>query len=734
MPATHLSRSASTPNVGVTSDPKQGFLFKRSRQRPNRWLRRHFRWDGHFFTYHHSSSQSSEARLHIPAGSIIRVVPSGHVPGAGYVFHIWVNAPEPPLEVAASSRPVMEDWVTILNANINSRLYRRQSAKNAEKPPNSGQLPRSRSVGGVNSSKRQGMLAASMKTFADLPPLPKTPLPAAAPFDLRSRPAYALDNGVTLPSSPSSPASPSAVGTSGTTLTRKVTTDTTSEDTFNQVRNSQLSIVTDFTDERVIPSKRGPLTTSASDLEQIIERMFKEAHEEYASLGRPGNTANLSKKAPKSAHPIGATQRFQFPQPYPETLYATHRFPRQGPTKLGSMHQSLDSIVSTSLINDKAGIAAVPTLRKASDTSALTGLTNQPGAPQSTSKSQPTSPVVRKVAPVNRFKSAEKLETLMNTMLMTGDLESLTVPAGSVKSKTVEVDSKLKPTPAEWPKVPTLADPRDVISTPARRPLPAFQPAHFIRLQEEAVRHVGAQTSPTLANLNINNVGSSPRRNSADSIRTITRLSMHDSDFIPPPTSPQKQGPLLSSLIPLILSPTVRRELVLRKVVHILKHGTSLHRRLNREEEWQDTSLDVRVDLGVGSTMPQLAARIKARRKALDEYRVAVEDLGRRTRDYIKSLPGGEKAILGAAKAENVGVPKVSDGAPSSATPPSDRRTSRLSTDFYYSLRRPSAISILSSTYSSASAISTTVIDLIESIEIMLMKVAQLREIFGQMV
>ncbi|KAI9017291.1 hypothetical protein BC832DRAFT_544120 [Gaertneriomyces semiglobifer] len=733
MPATHLSRSASTPNVGFTSDPKQGFLFKRSRQRPNRWLRRHFRWDGQFFTYHHSSSQSSEARLQIPAGSIIRVVPSGHVPGAGYVFHIWVNAPEPPLEVAASSRPVMEDWVTILNANINSRLYRRQSAKNGEKPPNGDQLPRSKSMGGINSSKRQGMIATSMKTFADLPPLPKTPLPVPLPFDLRSRPAYALDNGVTLPPSPPSPASPSAGATSGTTLTRKATTDSTIKDTSKQVRNSQLSIATDFTDETVIPSKRGPLTASASDLEQIIERMFKEAHEEYASLSRPGNAANLSKKAPKSAHPIGAAQRFQFPQPYPETLYATHRFPRQMPNKFGDMHQSLDSIVSTSLINDKARVPALPTLLKVSDTGALTGPTNQPAAPQSTSKSQPTSPVMRKIAPVNRFKSAEKLETLMNTMLATGDLESLAFPAASVKSTPVEVDSTLKPTPAEWPKVPTPADPRDVISTSARRPLPAFQPAHFIRLQEEAVRHVGAQTSPTLGNLNMNNVGSSPRRNSADSIRTITRLSMHDSDFIPPPTSPQKQGPLLSSLIPLILSPTVRRELVLRKVVHILKHGTSLHRRLNREEEWQDTSLDVRVDLGVGSTMPQLAARIKARRKALDEYRVAVEDLGRRTRDYIKSLPGGEKAILGAAKAENAGVSKVSDGAPS-GTQPSDRRTSRLSTDFYHSLRRPSAISILSSTYSSASAISTTVIDLIESIEIMLMKVAQLREIFGQMV
>ncbi|KAJ3157137.1 hypothetical protein HDU89_002548 [Geranomyces variabilis] len=356
------------------------------------------------------------------------------------------------------------------------------------------------------------------------------------------------------------------------------------------------------------------------------------------------------------------------------------------------------------------------------------------------------------MAPIHRFKSAEKLQALIMAL---HDSTEFTRPDGSFSSTFNAADRLMQdlpqiptpvlPSPAPSPAV-AVAKPLTPAPVPSAAPtifaMPARQSVNTRVLPPtiitNAISTPFATTGAVLAKASAvaasaPPVSAAPQSvaDSPDSSQTISKPEIASpsdvanstaaSTAINPhaatatltapavvaaavsvPTSPSAPSPVPRSMYadsPLVASldphfaPRAQRIAVLTKVVDIVRHGIALHQRLVSEEEGDTaatTSSRGPTTAASAATVTNLAALTKARRKALDEYRVSVEDLGRRTRDYIRSLP--------------VDMDATGAGGPSGG--------------FGAELTSPNAQAI----------------DLVESVEIMLMKLAQLREVFADRV
>ncbi|KAI8593382.1 hypothetical protein BDZ88DRAFT_404492 [Geranomyces variabilis] len=351
------------------------------------------------------------------------------------------------------------------------------------------------------------------------------------------------------------------------------------------------------------------------------------------------------------------------------------------------------------------------------------------------------------MAPIHRFKSAEKLQALIMAL---HDSTEFTRPDGSFSSTFNAADRLMQdlpqiptpvlPSPAPSPALavakpstpaPASSAAPTVFAMPARqsvntRVLPPTIITNAISPPLATAGAVLAKASAVAVSAAPQSVADSPDSSQtiakpeipspsdvANSAAASTAINPHAATAtlaapavvaaaVSVPTSPSAPSPVPRSMYadsPLVASldphfaPRAQRIAVLTKVVDIVRHGIALHQRLVSEEEGDTaatTSSRGPTTAASAATVTNLAALTKARRKALDEYRVSVEDLGRRTRDYIRSLP--------------VDMDATGAGGPCGG--------------FGAELTSPNAQAI----------------DLVESVEIMLMKLAQLREVFADRV
>ncbi|KAJ3022456.1 hypothetical protein HKX48_006134 [Thoreauomyces humboldtii] len=621
-----LRRSASSPTLKTGSTAADlstgrsfhnGYLWKRSKTHPSRWLRRHFRYDGQTLTYHHSSSSNSAARLSIPTSRILRVVANPRpVAGVGVnVFDVWVAGGDPPFELACRTRRGMEEWVAVLSRDIGAMWF----ASEAAKVKSAIESRKASAAGGLASDKvPPPSLPASEGRKTVMPTLPPLPfaLDAFGPYwDTNSdiSATTRLGKNSSAPSSgTSTPVAPVR------TLSRR---------------------------GPPVPNKDGP-TRSAVPSPRMPSRSTHASHSTTDLLSVPSSSVTTSMPSP------GPTARNK---PRSSTLAAKGTNPT---------HVTKNGFIGTN-----------------------------------------TMP---------RFKSAEKLQALIMAL---HDTTESARPDGSLP---IDPASNLMRDLPPLPPLP-VASMAPTVYEPSPRILPPLVITnHIARKRGPAPPPVEIEPdSPDSGQTIIRPAGSefpSPLRGAFAAASAAVAA-------IPPPAKAATTGgvdtetssPLLTSLDPGSASKS-QRVAVLTKVVDIVRHGTALHMRLNTVEETERDAVEMDGDVGtltskagrdptstaasgsknrVGPTVPpipttHLAARTKARRKALDEYRVSVEDLGRRTRDYIRSLPATD---------DDPTVPAVAN------------------------------VGAVGQPFPAAAAI-----DLVESVEVMLMKLAQLREVFADRV
>lgn len=659
-----LSRSISNPELGK-SEFLVGWLWKRSKTHPNRWFRRHFRWNGDELSYHHSATPNSVARFTVKADNIARALATPRTyPGVGSnVFSIEVSGGDV-VEVAARTREKMDEWLSVLMGSVNARFF-----KSIPHQRVSSKVDKILGEGWKNQRKRGGVVFFTDKELPPLPTLPKENdrMEGQEPVDMPHLPPLRLDRSYLYQASDA---------------------ETTSDAGISIGRaHSVKSAPNAAEDEATIPAfarlRRLSEPASPGELDLLIENMFREASEKYGTLtaSKPELTkairsAGLSPR-PQRAKGDGAG----FQSQHLASFRGTAPVPPLRKNPLLSQHKSSDNVHRPC----DTWVESQPASRSVTAPSSPSQIRLQsPTRPTASNDAEQGSggelgAAYRILIPVHRFRSSEKLEALMNAL------------------HTGKETARPRPTPQLTPPPKLVIRPPTSTAAPPTISLPNLHIKPLTNRRSFAYPTTPVQ--PPSHPLPPPRFASLPRRNSADSTKTLTKASISSPEYTHQPRSPTKgAAPLLSSLTPLILNPTLnpaaQREAVSKKVVKILQQGTALHKKLNREDEWEERS----GDSGKRGTVTHLAARIKARRKALDEYRVAVEDLGRRTRDYVKSLPA-EK-----------GADSVDNGLG----------------------RRPSAFSVLSGW--GGTGVSAAAVDLVESVEVMLMKLAQLREVFAEMV
>ncbi|KAJ3162427.1 hypothetical protein HDU86_004908 [Geranomyces michiganensis] len=721
-----MHRSASSPTFLTPSAPSTGpldpsgtvlagYLWKRSRAHPQRWLRRHFRYDGHNLTYHHSASITSPPRLTLPIERIARVVASPRpLVGIGVnVFDIWFTGGELPLEVAARTRNGMEEWVTGLSRDIGARWFAAGTAAGAagKRRATVGEGIRDSQGGSDRDSTGQrrtsGPGGTSKLAMPTLPPLP-----------------FSLDAFEPLWD--------------------------TSSSTSGSIRSSKLWAVPTSTGEAKTTPPRSSSREHAPlpSLEKLNAKLPDLPLLPAKILIPPVRTAAGS-RPPTAALPQ---------TPVKENTAASKRLASSPGRKRRGM-------IGSHSTTDLVAIPPMPTLTRP-----------PPPARPVNDSSRVTTPIARStegaplaMAPINRFKSAEKLQALIMAL---HDSTEFARPDGSFSSTFDAADRLMQdlppvpnpvlpdepaPTAYESKQTPTTALPLSASATAApsysvrqsvnSRVLPptintsAKQPW---RIRDAAgasaapgkTTTVSAATQPadadspdssqtitkpdipspsdaaesTAASTAINPQAVAATTTTATAVAAATAIvpASPSAPSSPVPRSIYAESPLLTSLDP-HFAPRAQRIAVLSKVVDIVRHGTALHQRLTREEEEGDitaattinrrptatatTSTTTTTTTAAAATVTNQAALTKARRKALDEYRVSVEDLGRRTRDYIRSLPADNR------DADGAGGVVVGGGSGLEMTSPTAQA-----------------------------------VDLVESVEIMLMKLAQLREVFADRV
>ncbi|KAJ3174900.1 hypothetical protein HDU87_006566 [Geranomyces variabilis] len=697
-----------------------GFLWKRSRAHPQRWLRRHFRYDGHNLTYHHSASITSPPRLTLPVERITRVVASPRpLVGIGVnVFDIWVTGGELPLEVAARTRNGMDEWVTTLSRDIGARLFAGTASAAAKRRATvgaSGKASVSFEDGGGTRDRDPGgqprrtsgpdTRAEKRLAMPTLPPLPFS-IDAFEPlWDTTSRSSVASGK----------------LGSASTATGSK---------TVQKARNDESA-----TSKAPPPSRfRDNSTVPLPPLEKLNANLPDLPVLPANVLVPPVRTATGSRP------PVGALPK----TPVKETAVAA----KKPTTSPGHKRRGMIGSHSTT---DLVAIPPMPT-------------PTRPSARPVNDPPRTTAPIARStegaplaMAPIHRFKSAEKLQALIMAL---HDSTEFARPDGSFSSTFDAADRLMQDLPPIPDTMLTTPAP-SAAGAVAKPPAPSAVPTVFAMPARPSVNtrvlpptiitnaispprvHV-ATTGTALAKASAVPTSAAPvsaapqsAADSPDSSSTITKpeipspsdaanstaastaINQHAATATtatdvaagaavvvaatasvpsspsapsPVPCSMYAESPLVASLDPHV-APRAQRIAVLTKVVDIVRHGTALHQRLVSEEEGDTaatTSGRGPTTASSAASVTNLAALTKARRKALDEYRVSVEDLGRRTRDYIRSLPSetdGNEA-----------------GGPAGM--------------FGQELTSPNAQAI----------------DLVESVEIMLMKLAQLREVFADRV
>ncbi|KAI8906532.1 hypothetical protein DFJ77DRAFT_477010 [Powellomyces hirtus] len=630
--SSRIPRSVSSPTslavpnaIGSTGDNSNalvhsGYLWKRSKTHPQRWMRRHFRFDGRVLAYHHSSSTGSAARLSLETSRIMRVVASPRpVAGIGVnVFDIWITGGDPPLEVAARTRRGMEEWVTILSRAVGARWLIEGTGLGTKRRATVGESA-------AQKGHRNGMV--TFKGIDDAPPVP--PLPerrSSGPADMRAKEGD-LSEKPLMPTLPPLPFSLEAA--------------------FGKFWDSEKHDVKSNTPVR-------------NDSKPVPQQ--KDDHSAKTPIA-PERTLGSRPKVPSKTGTPPSLRR----------------------PNLAS--QSMNDLVTVKSLSSESVSQTIPRT-----TSAAKSNTKFNTAPSSVAKNHDNS---NRKHPMDRFKSAEKLQALIVALH-----DSMETARPDALFNAAEITDRLM---RDLPPLPTHHSP------PPQQTTTTGPTAKPVREAPMRILPPVIITNPIPAQ-RLRNV---PAQDSADSTKTITRPGLPSPTPAPPvpaivavtrterlgSVGGAAQSPLLTSLDPQV-APSAQRVAVLSKVVDIVRHGTALHLRLNREEEGDRDNessgseshlsrKDTKTSKGSASpALPSthLAARTKARRKALDEYRVAVEDLGRRTRDYIRSLPSSD----------NADSPAVAPPNPGAAT--------------------------------------AAAVDLVESVEVMLMKLAQLREVFADRV
>ncbi|KAI9094408.1 hypothetical protein DFS34DRAFT_248490 [Phlyctochytrium arcticum] len=852
-----MSRSVSTPELGQMEVKEMaGYLWKRSKSHPNRWLRRFFRLTESELTYHHSPSPTSPPKLILPISSITRVTtaPRPSIPGVGGSVFTIQSAGNQILELAARNAERMDEWVRAVKAAAGLGVQRRGQHKRIGRrfADEEGSEEYLNLVSQIQSqddvTATVGPTSTSTTTLSrdrtGLPPLPSFGLGNAnnplgltldLPFDSQHSPTSSTTRRQTIPTTPKStlstviPPSPSRRPLpaldqpfSLPDLPARIPPcyDMSVEDKKPGDRTSDATITTkmgdvrdpfedaasalsanSFTQEAARPdlnpsafstfasrkTVNGALSPEA--LDDLIEKMFLEASLRPPSSSGTGNLHGATMQTTKAGHVVPVQQVATtmkstpslFRTPRPRTKSDPHHLQQQQeqqhpvvppmpvlthimPPQLGVPSSSTTTKTNTAVVTDVKGSQQPKTPRsgfdKSKSTPNLVDLStppdpNQPpkpptqamssfgghAAPNGTlrhrssnnnllSKSSillaaastapssltrekattaPSSPLIlrsaqstrnvaeggiRKVRPIYRFKGAEDLEAIVVGLTEIqrdlkveaekekeqGDRELVVAIAQKQKEmyiqpppippKDVNVSSSRERNSSRDSNATTLTRTDSVrsqmTSPPPVEPLPAV-PESPVSSSQPTLLNVTPTT--TTGGLTVAPVAP-PRRTSLSVMLPpagSTQLSLGDTTMVDSQQGGGDQGhaDILEKLTsinnhPLAPpSPLAERTPILVKAITILQTGTCLHGRLSL------------LSPANPHTHPHLlAALIKARRKALDEYRTAIEDLGRRTRDYVKCLN-----ISGATGAAAV--------------------------------------------------------DLVESIEVMLMKVAQVREVFG---
>ncbi|RKO93844.1 hypothetical protein BDK51DRAFT_39933 [Blyttiomyces helicus] len=210
-----------------------------------------------------------------------------------------------------------------------------------------------------------------------------------------------------------------------------------------------------------------------------------------------------------------------------------------------------------------------------------------------------------------------------------------------------------------------------------------------------------------------------PSPNPASSSSAPSILAYPAQAYPTSPTDFDTTHALCLAVTPLVCSasPTRRTE-VLSAVVRIVREATSVHRRLSEEGD------DAITDMLPGPAHhhpPQAprAARTKVRRRALDEFRTAMRDLARRTKDYTKlgGAHGDMLVTLQVVAADSVGGAMAH--LPLELMPLASREAARNRVSVMFSPEMFNSLEPAS-------------IDVIEGVEVLMMKLAQLREAFNE--
>ncbi|KAI8821831.1 uncharacterized protein EV422DRAFT_527181 [Fimicolochytrium jonesii] len=661
-----MRRSQSNPAfVQEQADTFTGFLWKHSRTHPSRWMRRHFRFENNYLSYHHSAAVNSPPRFVIHASAIDRVVARG-APASGiggHVFDIFFKDGSPAIEVAAITKPKMEQCVTVLVRGIASKKDAKETL--------TVEVAATEAV----ADRPLSFHSAPPRAVPLLWPFPDVPLDPPA-----SRRKSDAEKGTSkfdgqLPALPKLP--------SLAELMARV------DQAVADIPRTTIDFVADEKNDRE------PQTGEASE-----QRGLEEGEAEQTGLKTPVQKSSL--KMPTWSNSTGGATAISNAAAKNGGSQENLTGYQPLPGRVLQQFQRSKSI--TSKPNTKASTTTAPTIATLPSRggSSTTGQKERRNAalfpsystsdlytpdPMLTSSSGPHPSGPRPSA----LHSTETLDALMQALRNEPKFVGNPRRYGMLPPRVANLLKDLPPLPkgAEETVKAYKAPVRPVSSVPGTE----------TDFNDNLATIMSDTSTPTTEQTH-------RHRKSVDSARTIIRpapIEVAADHTLPTanlsPLSPSRdllrtpvaESPLATGLDPARTTSPATRQAVLLKVINILRHGDALHERLNQEEEKLMEAVD---QFGKGGNATsgkatELAARTKARRKALDEFRIAVEDLGRKTRGYIRKLP--------------LGTGGGDEGAKEDKT-----------------------LSIASD-----ASISNAAIDLVESVEVTIMKLAQLKEIFG---
>ncbi|KAJ3037865.1 hypothetical protein HDV00_001280 [Rhizophlyctis rosea] len=604
---------------------------QRSRSKKNRWFRRHFRWDGSYLSYHHTHEATSAQKWRVHISEIERIVMLGQtVPadpakaadpstnrlsastivclphtrfGDGdspvYMFAIRLKSDGGSLEVASRRKERIDEWVSVLSRGLYAGwLAGIEGTGGLEVQGSAIKRMRPRTKAGDGKGSGTSSRAASRAgSSGRLTPEPISDAQPEMPFDVDALAEQIanLDNWAEDPRRilRRSGGIDSTGVRSGDTSPAEFTMSIESLAELSHQATGTLdrSPSVGFRDRT--SSLPGSPTPSRLQFERVVGLRNQEGSSHRRNLSATGSLDSLN-WSEDGKRLSGASSRPPA-TPLPEL-----------PSKAGSSRDSVNSLRKSNPPMTPLPLAPGDGEQDRRAASSPRGSLSRGRLP-STEAPKHTIPLsdsdsLPRGSSMKRFPSADRLSSLLDKLAKSQDMSPEAFSsAASTTSSSSRPPSNVSVAPLYQPPPSTLQPGTSVLPTPANLP-----------------------PLPTDTTTTTSYSPSNPSFDLCHTLLCTTRTLLSQSL-----TSPTNPTPPTKDIIP-------------DQIISVVKYALSIHTYLTREEddEWEarvSSSSDHITTTNSESTSSQ-NARTKAKRKALDEFRTASEDLARRTRDYVAVL------------------------------------------------------------------------------------------------